>query len=118
MILFHHSCFAVRNFAPTVRIRIQRKIIPIYHCVASDNNIKMGKEQSKGQCRVKDADDEFVTVKSYQGETKNGKRHGRGVYLYPNGDMYDGEWRKSRKYGRGVYMYANGQRCAFPHPML
>ena len=72
----------------------------------------MGKQQSKlGQCSVNDGDD-FVTVKSYKGETKNGQRHGRGLYLYPNGDMYDGEWRKSRKYGKGVYMYANGQRCA------
>ena len=78
----------------------------------------MGKEQSKSQCSMKADNDDFVTVKTYQGETKDGKRHGRGVYLYPNGDMYDGEWRKSRKYGRGVYRYANGQRCTFPHPML
>ena len=51
-------------------------------------------------------------ITTYKGETKNGKRHGQGVYLYPNGDMYDGGWRKSRKYGKGVYIYADGHRCA------
>ena len=51
--------------------------------------------------------DEFVTVKSYNGETKDGKRHGRGIYIYPNGDSYDGEWRKSKKYGQGVYTFAD-----------
>lgn len=69
----------------------------------------MGKAESKDQRCVKD-DDDFVMVQTYKGETKNGKRHGRGLYVYTNGDMYDGEWRKSRKYGKGVYMYANGQR--------
>ena len=74
----------------------------------------MGKKHSKSQCSMKADDDDFVTVKAYRGETKDGKRHGRGVYTYPNGDTYDGEWRKSRKYGRGVYTYDNGKRCAFP----
>ncbi len=69
----------------------------------------MGNPQSKDQSGV---NEDFVTVKSYKGETKHGKRHGKGVYLYPNGDMYDGEWRKSRKYGKGVYIYADGHRCA------
>ncbi|XP_028417343.1 radial spoke head 10 homolog B-like [Dendronephthya gigantea] len=68
----------------------------------------MGNKSDKGQSSVEE--DDFVTVKSYKGETKHGKRHGRGVYLYPNGDMYDGGWRKSKKYGKGVYVYADGKR--------
>lgn len=74
----------------------------------------MGNPQSKDQPSV---NDDFVTVKSYKGETKHWKRHGQGVYLYPNGDMYDGGWRRSRKYGKGVYIYADGHRCAFSENM-
>ena len=41
----------------------------------------MGKEQSKNQCSMKADNDDFVTVNTYQGETKDGKRHGRGVFI-------------------------------------
>ena len=69
----------------------------------------MGNPQSKDQSGVSE---DFVKGKSYKGETKFGKRHGKGVYLYPNGDMYDGEWRKSKRDGKGVLVLADGHRCA------
>lgn len=67
----------------------------------------MGNPNSKGHSAK---DDDLVTVKKYNGDTKNGKRHGRGIYMYPNGDIYDGGWRKSRRYGYGVYTYSDGRR--------
>jgi hypothetical protein len=42
----------------------------------------------------------------YEGETKNGVRHGRGTYYWKNGDRYDGEWVNDQP-GRGTYYYAN-----------
>lgn len=29
-------------------------------------------------------------------------RHGRGKYLYENGDTYEGEWYKDQRYGYGT----------------
>jgi hypothetical protein len=36
----------------------------------------------------------------YEGEFREGKRHGVGMYRYANGDAYEGQWRK-------VYSCAN-----------
>ena len=44
----------------------------------------------------------------YVGETKDGKQHGRGTYVYTNGDIYQGTWYEGRIHGRGIYTYANG----------
>ena len=36
--------------------------------------------------------------------------HGRGVYIFPNGNRYDGEWLADVKEGYGVLTYVNGER--------
>lgn len=45
----------------------------------------------------------------YIGETKDGKRHGFGVYVWANGDAWYGPWTDGSRDGRGIYMYYNGQ---------
>ena len=32
----------------------------------------------------------------FEGEFKDDKKHGHGVYTYANGDVYDGEWKDSK----------------------
>ena len=53
---------------------------------------------------------EYDRIESYTGDTKLGKRHGKGLYLYPNGDMYDGEWKWGKKHGFGKYTFSDGTR--------
>ena len=36
------------------------------------------------------------------------QKHGRGTYLWVNGDKYDGEWKNDNRHGRGTYTRANG----------
>lgn len=36
--------------------------------------------------------------------------HGRGVYVFPNGNRYEGEWVNDMKAGYGVLYYVNGER--------
>ena len=33
-------------------------------------------------------------AEKYEGEMKDGKQHGRGVYVYASGASYDGEWKE------------------------
>ena len=44
---------------------------------------------------------------NYTGDLKDGKRHGRGHYIYPNGDTYKGEWSNDIKEGEGTLTYNN-----------
>lgn len=44
----------------------------------------------------------------YEGEFKDGKRHGRGVMKFGNGDQYEGEWRLDAMNGSGSLKLAIG----------
>ena len=34
--------------------------------------------------------------------------HGKGIMVYPNGDVYKGEWVEGRKSGQEVHKWKNG----------
>ena len=45
---------------------------------------------------------------TYKGDYLNGKREGKGIYTYNNGDIYEGEYKNDLKEGFGIYKYKNG----------
>jgi len=40
---------------------------------------------------------------------KYGLRHGKGTYVWANGDKYEGDWKYDKRTGYGKYTYANGK---------
>ena len=44
----------------------------------------------------------------YEGETRNGKRHGKGKYTWADGSFYDGEWKDGKKDGNGKQSHPDG----------
>jgi hypothetical protein len=36
--------------------------------------------------------------------------HGKGTYLFPNGNRYDGDWVADLKEGYGTLTYVNGEK--------
>ena len=44
----------------------------------------------------------------YEGDYLNGKREGKGIYIYNSGDIYEGEYKNDLKDGYGIYKYNNG----------
>lgn len=45
----------------------------------------------------------------YEGNFQDGKRTGRGKFLYANGDIYDGNWKAGRPDGLGAKIGKNGK---------
>ncbi|TNV82091.1 hypothetical protein FGO68_gene1905 [Halteria grandinella] len=45
---------------------------------------------------------------SYQGELKQGNRHGQGKYNWPDGRSYQGEWKDGQRTGQGRFTNADG----------
>ena len=43
----------------------------------------------------------------YEGELKNGLRHGKGIYQYANGDHYEGGFSEGKFDGYGIITYKN-----------
>ena len=50
----------------------------------------------------------LIESPGYNGDMKNGKKHGRGKLVLRNGDVYIGSWVEDRKTGQGIYIYSNG----------
>jgi hypothetical protein len=47
----------------------------------------------------------------YEGEVnKEGKKHGHGLYRWPNGRTYVGEWKDNQMDGEGVESWPNGSK--------
>ncbi len=46
----------------------------------------------------------------YKGDFVDGKRTGHGVYTWANGNRYEGKWIDNKRHGRGVFYSANGQK--------
>ena len=63
---------------------------------------KDGKKHGKGICKGSDGSVE------YDGEWKDDKWHGKGTRNYDDGDVYKGEWRAGKQHGRGVMTHKNG----------
>jgi hypothetical protein len=55
-----------------------------------------------------ESDAPVFTIENYEGDTKNGMKHGRGKYKYPDGSFYEGEFENNKKHGKGYYKAANG----------
>ena len=49
-------------------------------------------------------------VHVYEGGYLNGRQHGYGTYIWPDGDRYEGEYRNGKKHGHGTFTWADGDR--------
>ena len=53
----------------------------------------------------------YSLVERYEGEFKQGQYHGKGRYIFEDGETYEGNWKMGKKHGRGVISYPrNGVR--------
>ncbi|CEL94599.1 unnamed protein product [Vitrella brassicaformis CCMP3155] len=47
-------------------------------------------------------------LNKYDGQWRDGARHGRGTFWYANGAKYDGVWVKDEKHGHGRFTFEDG----------
>ena len=46
----------------------------------------------------------------YEGQYRQGHKHGQGVYVWSDGSTYEGEWFNNKIHGQGAYTWADGRR--------
>jgi len=45
---------------------------------------------------------------TYKGEVKNDKPHGKGTYIWHDGNKYIGQFEKGKRHGSGTMTWPNG----------
>lgn len=68
---------------------------------AADRNNKEKDASNKSAPQAEFKRIEYDGGDVYEGETRNGKRHGKGKYTWADGDTYEGDWRDGKRCGRG-----------------
>ena len=46
----------------------------------------------------------------YQGDWKNNKEEGYGIYTWPDGSRYEGDWKNGKQDGKGKNFRGRGQQ--------
>ena len=47
---------------------------------------------------------------TYEGQLKNGKIEGKGIYYYNNGNRYVGDFKNEKREGKGIFYWNDGNR--------
>ena len=47
---------------------------------------------------------------NYEGEVKNGVKHGQGTMTYSDGSKYEGKWKNNLQHGQGTMTYSDGSK--------
>ena len=47
---------------------------------------------------------------TFNGQMKDGVRHGKGVQVWEDGSRFEGEWKDDKANGMGVYCHKDGAR--------
>ncbi len=63
----------------------------------------------KGNCTLGIGTYAYADGSKYEGQFKDGKRHGWGAFYYHNGDKYVGDFNLNFEEGHGTIYYQNGQ---------
>ena len=81
----------------------------------NEHKMKMNKLEEDNKNNINEIKEKIFSSKSgnkgnYIGHLIDGKREGRGIIRWDNGDIYNGDWKNDKKEGKGIYCYNNGQR--------
>ncbi|MCQ2818644.1 MAG: hypothetical protein MJ252_15365 [archaeon] len=64
--------------------------------------------EGKGKYIISPSEDNPNGIERYEGDWKEDKMTGNGIYYYSNGEIYEGEWLNDMQHGKGTYKFANG----------
>ena len=52
----------------------------------------------------------FKNGERYEGDCRNGKKEGKGIFYFKSGNRYEGDFKNDKREGNGVMYYQNGDR--------
>ena len=105
--------FKLKNF--DIPPEIQLQTIPTFKTekILEDNNDynpNQEKEENYNKIEANKIEFDLKELGKYEGQIINGKKEGKGKYIYKNGCIYEGYFKNDKKEGNGIFYYTNGDR--------
>ena len=83
-------------------VKLKKKYFKVKQIIKENIQINYGKREGRGIIKWDNGD-------IYNGEWKEDKKEGKGIYCFNNGQRYEGDWVNDKKEGRGIYYWNNGK---------
>jgi len=106
--VFYTSYHLEKRMTPEILPPLQNSWFEDYH--PEKGNVSVESDREIVHRLVEELKPFMKTVREgYEGEyNAEGGKHGKGKYVYADGDIYVGEWKDNLMNGYGKYIYANG----------
>ena len=90
------------------KFEFQNKILYVGSYMQYSNGVRI--REGNGKIIHPSNDNTQYGQEFYEGDWKNDKMEGYGIYNYSNGDVYEGQWRDNAHYGIGKMYFTDGSR--------
>jgi hypothetical protein len=90
------------------KFEFQNKILYIGSFRHFSNGVRI--REGKGKLIHPSSDNTQYGQEFYEGDWKNDKMEGYGIYNYSNGDVYEGQWLDNMHHGTGKMYFTDGSR--------
>ena len=70
--------------------------------------LSIGNDSNKFK-NIDEFQDYIQTSDEYNMTDNLSESHGKGSYIYTNGDKYVGEWKKGLRHGKGIFTHSDGK---------
>ncbi len=101
------KCVEVNKYGTCLKYRDYKT----YSKVCVERKCNFGGEYPNCKRNISDGSSSLeYTNGTYKGNWVDGRRNGKGIFYYSNGDRFEGNWVDGKKNGKGTNYLANGDR--------
>ena len=95
---------------PKVGHSIRRWLLVVLAIAFGLTPVLAGAECLKGDCQGGQGIYQWPSGARYQGQFKNGQRHGLGRYTHSDGSVYTGNYDMGKRHGQGTLVWSTGKK--------